>query len=64
MKTFGNIFEYNNLKTLPCGNIIYYTCILPSGTCYSTIELDVDTGNLIYHHGGQYFGTFPIQLYG
>jgi hypothetical protein len=60
-KYFGNIFTYSDLKTLPDGNIVYYTCILPTGSIYTSIELDIETGNLIYYHKNAYFGTFSIH---
>jgi hypothetical protein len=61
MNSFGNIFTYSDFKTLPDGNVMYYTCILPSGTVYTSIELDIETGSLIYYHNNQYFGKFPIK---
>jgi hypothetical protein len=60
MKSFSNIFTYTELETLPDGDIIYYTCILPHGTVYTSIKLHIDTGNLTYYHNNSYFGTFPI----
>lgn len=64
MKSFGNIFTYSDFKILPDGNIIYYTCILPSGSVYTSIELDVETGTLIYYYKHHYFGKFPIMHQG
>jgi hypothetical protein len=58
---FGNIFAYGDFKTLPDGNVIYYDCILPSGSIYTSIELDIETGKLIYYYKNQYFGTFSIR---
>ncbi len=60
MYSFGSIFMYSEYKILPDGNIVYYTCILPSGTVYTSIELDVESGKLIYYYKNQYFGTFSI----
>lgn len=61
MKTFGNIFTYGDYKVLPDGNVVYYTCILPAGTMYTSIELDIETGKLIYYYKNQYYGTFDIN---
>jgi len=61
VKSFGTIFTYGDFKILPDGNIVYYTCILPSsGTVYTSIELDIESGKLIYYYKNQYFGTFSI----
>ena len=64
MNSFGNLFTYRDYKTLPDGNVMYYTCILPSGIVYSHIELDIETGKLVYYHNNTYFGKFPIQHQG
>jgi hypothetical protein len=61
MKTFGNLFTYSDYKTLPDGNVTYYTCILPSGVVYTSIELDTETGSLMYYRNNQYFGKFSIH---
>jgi hypothetical protein len=64
MNSFGNLFTYRDYKLLPDGNVVYYTCVLPSGTVYTSIELDIKNGSLVYYHNNTYFGTFSIQHQG